>query len=375
MSQLAAEHGAINLGQGFPDFTPDSRLTEFVAQAMREGHNQYAPMPGTPALLQIIADKMLAHNNHAYHVEDEITVTSGATQALLTAIMTCAGAGDEVIVLEPAYDSYMPAIRLAGATPIPVPLIEPDTQTPQYRPDWDRVRAAMTPRTRAIIVNFPHNPTGAILTDADLDALEVLLDGSRIYLISDEVYEHIVFDGNLQRSMAQRPALAARAFVISSFGKTLHATGWKIGYCCAPRALTAEFRKIHQFVVFSVPTPLQEGIAAYYGADPLHFMSLPAFYQAKRDRLADGLEGTGLRALPCSGTFFMLVDYSDVSTLPQAEFARWLTVEHGVAAIPVSAFHVDQQRFQLGDAPRLARLCFAKRDTTLDGAVERLKGL
>ena len=250
----------------------------------------------------------------------------------------------------------------------------PDRQNPVYRPDWNRVRDAITPRTRAIMVNFPHNPTGAILQPADLDALQALVIDTPIVLISDEVYEHIVFDGHPHLSIASRPALAERAFVISSFGKTLHTTGWKIGYCCAPRRLSAELRKVHQFVVYSVSTPMQHAIAAHM-ADPAHYTGLPAFYQAKRDRLAAGLEKTRLRPLPCPGTFFMLADYGEVSAAPQAEFARWLTTHHGVAVIPISAFHADAAPFARADAPRIVRLCFAKQDATLDTALERLAAL
>lgn len=371
MSQLASQHGAVNLGQGFPDFSPDSRLIDAVSQAMAEGFNQYAPMAGMPALRQAIADKVMAISGRAYDVDEEITVTSGATEALMAAVTAVAGPGDEVIVLEPAYDSYVPAIRLAGATPVPVDMVPPDAGLALYRPDWERVRAAITERTRAIMLNFPHNPTGAVLQESDLDALEAMLRDTGILIISDEVYEHIIFDGVQQLSMASRPELAARSFVISSFGKTLHTTGWKIGYCCAPRALSAEFRKIHQFIVYSVATPVQNGIAGYLATNPLCYRDLATFYQQKRDRLASGLAGTRLKPLPCPGTFFLLADYSAVSDLDQAAFSRWLTVEHGVTVIPVSAFHS-------ANAPvesRIVRLCFAKNDSTLDAALERLQAL
>src|SRR5690606_24087237 len=275
------------------------------------------------------------------------------TQALMAAIMAVAGPGDEVIVLEPAYDSYVPAIRLAGALPVKVDMLPPDEGTPLYRPDWDRVRGAMSERTRAIMLNFPHNPTGAILQESDLDALESILRDTRVLIISDEVYEHIVFDGKHQLSMASRPELAARSFVISSFGKTLHTTGWKIGYCCAPNRLSAEFRKIHQFIVYSVATPVQVRIAAYLETNPLCYRDLAAFYQQKRDRLAIGLAATRLKPLPCPGTFFMLADYSDVSDMDQATFARWLTIEHGVTVIPVSAFHSSGRP----ETSRIVRLC------------------
>ncbi len=371
MSQLALNHGAVNLGQGFPDFLPDESLMQGVAQAMAAGHNQYAPMPGVPALRQAIAAKMLALYGHAYDPDTDITVTSGATQALMACILACSGAGDEVIILEPAYDAYVPAIRLAGATPVRVSLLAPDAQVRGYRPDWARVQAAVTPRTRAIIVNFPHNPTGAILHDADLDALEAIVRDTNIVLISDEVYEHIVFDGEPHRSLATRPELAERTFVISSAGKTLHTTGWKIGWCCAPARLSTELRKIHQFMVFSVSTPMQHAIAAHM-ADPHAHAGLPAFYQARRDHLAKGLADTGLEALPCPGTFFLLADYAQLSSLPQEAFVRWLTTEHGVTLIPVSAFYDGPAQ---ESQARIVRLCFAKQQPTLDEALRRLKAI
>ncbi|MBX6319241.1 pyridoxal phosphate-dependent aminotransferase [Pigmentiphaga sp.] len=370
MSRLATETRAINLGQGFPDFDPDAGLLEKVAAAMSAGHNQYAPMAGVPELRRAISAKTQRLYGAAYDPETEITVTSGATQALMTAILASAGAGDEVIVLEPTYDSYVPAIKLAGATPIAVQLLAPTPQAPGYRPDWEAVKRAITPRTRALVINFPHNPTGAVLNDADLDELERILASTGIVLISDEVYEHIVFDGRQHASVARRPALASRSFLISSFGKTFHTTGWKIGYCCAPAPLSQEFRKIHQFMVFAVSTPMQYGLAAFL-EDPRHYLDLPAFYQAKRDRLEAGLRQTRFKPLPCPGTYFLLADYSEISDAPESEFARWLTTEHGVAVIPIAAFHADPQ------APssnrQLVRFCFAKKDTTLDAALERLQ--
>ena len=368
MSQLAAQHDAVNLGQGFPDFSPDPLLLDCVKDAMVHGDNQYAPMAGVRALREAIASKTLTISGKLYDADSEITVTSGATQALMTAVLAATSPGDEVIVLEPAYDSYLPAIRLAGAIPVIVPMDSPGPENPTFRPDWDRVRAALTDRTRAIMLNFPHNPTGAVLQEGDLDALESLLESANLLAISDEVYEHIVFDDVPHRSLASRPSLAARSFVISSFGKTLHTTGWKLGYCCAPERLSAEFRKIHQFMVFSVSTPMQHGVAAYL-ADPARYAGLASFYQRKRDHLAQGLSQTRLRPLPCPGTFFMLADYSAVSGLDQAEFARWLTVEHGVTVIPVSAFQT------VKNDERIVRLCFAKQDATLDAALERLRAL
>ncbi|MBU4611179.1 aminotransferase class I/II-fold pyridoxal phosphate-dependent enzyme [Achromobacter sp. GG226] len=373
MSQLALEHGAVNLGQGFPDFLPDAELMQRVAEAMAQGHNQYAPMAGVPALRQAIAAKMTALYARSYDPDTEVTVTSGATQALMAAILACAGAGDEVVILEPAYDAYVPAIQLAGATPVRVPMLEPDATFAGYRPDWSRVQAAVTDRTRAIIVNFPHNPTGAILAESDLDALEDIVRDRPIVLISDEVYEHIVFDGKRHLSLASRPALADRTFVISSAGKTLHTTGWKIGWCCAPAALSSELRKVHQFMVFSVSTPMQHAIAAHM-ADPHAHDGLAAFYQERRDYLVRGLAQTALTPLPCPGTFFLLANYQRLSAAPQDEFVRWLTVQHGVTAIPVSAFYGASSGAEL-EQPRIVRLCFAKQRETLDEAVRRLEAI
>lgn len=370
MSRLAAERQAVNLGQGFPDFEADPRLLRRVVQAMSDGHNQYAFMSGVAPLRQAIADKTRALYGQAYDPETEVTVTSGATQALMTAVLASVGPGDEVVVLEPTYDSYVPAIRLAGGKAVAVPLTPPTPGNPYYRPDWDRVRAAITPRTRLLMINFPHNPTGSVLDAADLDALERIVSETGVLLVSDEVYEHMVYDGADHQSIARRPALAARAFLISSFGKTYHTTGWKIGYCCAPAALTEEFRKVHQFMVFSVTTPMQYALAEHM-ADPAPYLELPAFYAAKRDRLAAGLQDSRFRILPCPGTYFMLADYSAISDLPEAAFARWLTIEHGVAVIPLAAFYGNP------DAPEsnrsMVRFCFAKRDETLDTALIKLR--
>jgi methionine aminotransferase len=369
MSRLALEHKAVNLGQGFPDFEPDIALRDLVSKAMNEGHNQYPYMPGVAPLRQAIADKTKALYGHQYDPETEITVTSGATEAIMATVMAAVGPGDEVIVIEPCFDSYLPAIRLAGATAVGVPLRPPQAGDPYYRVDWQRVRDAITPRTRLLMLNFPHNPTGIILEEADLDALESIVRDTGIMLISDEVYEHIVFDGKLHQSVARRPLLAEHAFVISSFGKTYHTTGWKIGYCMAPRALSAELRKVHQFMVFTVSSPMQVGLAEYM-RDPKPYLDLPAFYQAKRDQLSQGLDATRFKVLPSPGTFFLLADYSDISDKSEAEFSMWLTVEHGVTVIPVSAF------YQKPDAPEsnhgIVRFCFAKQARTLDAAIERL---
>ena len=363
MSALAAEVGAVNLGQGFPDFDCDPALVDAVTQAMRSGLNQYPPMTGVPALRQAVAHKIATLYGHAYDAEREITITAGATQAILTAVLCCVHPGDEVIVLEPCYDSYAPNIELAGGRVVRVPL-EPG----RFRPDFDRIAAAMTPRTRAIIVNTPHNPSATVWTRAEMQRLADLLDGTEVLLIADEVYEHMVYDAVPHVSAASLPALAARAFVVSSFGKTYHVTGWKVGYVAAPAALTAEFRKVHQFNVFTVNTPVQHGLANYM-ADARAYRELPAFYQRKRDLFRRGLAATRLRLLPSEGTYFQSVDYSAVSALPEADFCQWLTREIGVAAIPLSAFY--EGGFEQG----IARLCFAKKDETLQTALLRLARL
>jgi methionine transaminase len=363
MSALATRTGAVNLGQGFPDFDCDPALPQQVCDAMKRGLNQYPPMAGVPALRQAVASKIQALYGHTYDAETEITVTAGATQAILTAVLCCVHPGDEVIVLEPCYDSYAPSIVLAGGVVVRVAL------TPgSFRPDFDAIAAAMGPRTRAIIVNSPHNPTGTVWTAAEMQRLAALLAPTEVLLISDEVYEHMVFDGVAHVSASSIPALAARSFVVSSFGKTFHVTGWKVGTVAAPAALTAEFRKVHQFNVFTVNTPMQHALAAYLG-DPAPYRDLPAFYQAKRDRFRAGLASSRLRLLPCEGTYFQTVDYSAVSGLGEAAFCEWLTTEIGVAAIPINAFYADARE------QGFARLCFAKKDETLDLALERLSRL
>ncbi|CAM4329743.1 Methionine transaminase [Comamonas aquatilis] len=363
MSALAAENGAVNLGQGFPDFEGDSRLVDTVADAMKRGLNQYPPMTGVPALREAIAMKIDALYGHRYDSNSEITITAGATQAILTAILATVHPGDEVIVLEPCYDSYVPNIELAGGVVVRVPL------TPgSFRPDFNKIATAITPNTRAIIVNSPHNPSGIVWTRTEMLQLQELLDPTDIVVISDEVYEHIVYDGKSHKSAACFAGLAARSFIVSSFGKTYHVTGWKIGYVAAPASLTAEFRKVHQFNVFSVNTPVQHGLAAYM-VDPKPYLDLPAFYQRKRDLFRAGLAKTRLRALPSEGTYFQCVDISEVSDLSEADFCKWLTSEIGVAAIPVSAFYGS------GFDQRVIRFCFAKRDETLASALSRLAKL
>ena len=363
MSALAQERGAVNLGQGFPDFDCDPALLDAVNQAMRTGLNQYPPMAGVPALREAVAGKVQALYGHAYGAGTEVTITAGATQAILTAILAIVHPGDEVIVLDPCYDSYEPNILLAGGVPVHVPLT-PGT----FAPDFARIAAAITPRTRALIVNTPHNPSATVWSVADMQRLSALLRPTDIVLIADEVYEHMVYDGELHQSVARFPELAARAFVISSFGKTYHVTGWKVAYAAAPAALSAEFRKVHQFNVFTVNTPMQHGLARFM-ADPSHHLGLAAFYQRKRDLFRAGLAATRLRLLPSQGSYFQCVDYSAVSDKTEDAFCRWLTSEIGVAAIPLSAFYSG------GFEQRLARFCFAKKDETLNLALERLAKL
>ena len=365
MSQLAAEHGAVNLGQGFPDFPVPQRLIDELDRAMRAGHNQYPPMTGVAALRQAIAEKSLRVYGAQVDPDTEITVTSGATEALFNAIHAVVRPGEEVIVLDPAYDSYEPAIELAVARAVHVPL---DPQT--FAVDWGRVQAAITPRTRLLLINSPHNPTGAMLAHDDLVAIADLLRGTDIFLLSDEVYEHIVYDGARHESVLRHPELRERAFVVSSFGKTYHCTGWKIGYAIAPPALSAEFRKVHQYNTFTSFGPAQHAFAAMIRDEPEHYEQLGAFYQAKRDAFRQQLLGTRLRPLPVAGGYFQLVDYSDISELPDTEFVVWLTRVHGVAAIPLSPFYETPPAGQ-----RLVRLCFAKNQATLDAAIERLRKL
>ncbi|WP_440112369.1 pyridoxal phosphate-dependent aminotransferase [Acidovorax sp. BL-A-41-H1] len=363
MSALATEHKAVNLGQGFPDFECDPALVNAVTQAMQAGQNQYPPMPGVPVLREAVARKIEALHGKAYNPNTEITITAGATQAIITAILAIVHPGDEVIVLDPCYDSYVPNIELAGGKAVRVPLT-PGT----FRPDFARIGAAITPRTRAILINSPHNPSATIWTADEMRQLEALLAPTDILLISDEVYEHMVFDGAEHQSAARFAGLAARAFIVSSFGKTFHVTGWKVGTVAAPAPLTAEFRKVHQFNVFTVNTPVQHGLAAYL-QDPTPYLQLPAFYQAKRDLFRAGLAGSRFRLLPSTGSYFQCVDISAVSDLGEADFCQWLTREVGVAAIPLSAFYGD------GFDQRVVRFCFAKKDDTLRAALERLRKL
>ena len=363
MSALATEHKAVNLGQGFPDFDCDPKLVQAVSDAMTSGLNQYPPMTGVPLLREAISSKLHALHDKSYDANAEITVTAGATQAIITAILAVVHPGDEVIVLEPCYDSYVPNIELAGGVVVRVPLT-PGT----FRPDFDQIGAAITAKTRAIIINSPHNPSATIWSREDMLKLQELLTPTDVLLISDEVYEHMVYDGQEHQSAARFPGLAARAFIVSSFGKTYHVTGWKVGFVAAPAPLTAEFRKVHQFNVFTVNTPVQYGLASYM-ADPKPYLDLPAFYQRKRDLFRAGLAQTKFKVLPSTGSYFQCVDISEVSQLSEAEFCKWLTVEMGVAAIPLSAFYGQ------GFDQHIVRFCFAKKDDTLNLALEKLKQL
>ena len=360
MSKLAADVGAINLSQGFPDFDCDPALVDAVARHMRAGLNQYPPMQGVPALRQAIASKYAHYYGGSYDPDTEVTVTSGATEALFDAVAALVHPGDEVIVLEPCYDSYLPAIQLNGGVPIAIPM-----QLPHYRIDWDAVRDAITPRTRLLMINSPHNPTGSIITAEDIQALIAIVRQTDLFVVSDEVYEHIVFDGARHESLARHPELAARSFIVGSFGKTYHVTGWKIGYAVAPAALTAEFRKVHQYVTFTTITPVQHAIAEFLQART-GLDEIPAFYQRKRDLFLRLMESSRFRPLPCRGTYFQLMDYSAISDRRDADFAIWMTKEHGVASIPTSAM------LSRTDAPLVVRFCFAKQDRTLEQAAERL---
>lgn len=360
MSKLAQECGAINLSQGFPDFPIDSRLSALVDAAMRAGHNQYAPMPGLPALREAIAAKIQRLYGFAYDPDTEVTVTAGATQGIFTTIAAVVHPGDEVIIVDPAYDCYAPTVELFGGRPVHVRL------GGDMKFDAEAVRKAITPRTRLLMVNTPHNPAGTILRDADMRRIADMLRGTDILLLSDEVYEHLVFDGEPHASAIRYPELRERAFVVFSFGKVFHATGWKMGYVIAPKALMTGFRKVHQFNVFSVHTSVQHALATYL-SEPRHYEELPAFYQAKRDRFANGLKGSRFTLLPCEGSYFITADHSAISDEDDMAFAQRMAREYGVAAIPLSPFYKEPPTGQ-----RLLRFCFAKQDATLDAAIDKL---
>jgi methionine aminotransferase len=367
MSALATEKNAVNLGQGFPDFDCDPQLVACVNDAMTHGLNQYPPMTGVPALREAVADKIESLYHHRYDPTSEITITAGGTQGILSIILAIVRHGDEVIVLEPCYDSYIPNIDMAGGVAVRVPLT-PGT----FRPDFDKIAAAITPKTRAILVNSPHNPSAMVWTREEMLTLQALLAPTQIVLISDEVYEHMVYAPRQHLSASSFPGLAERAFIVSSFGKTFHVTGWKIGYVAAPAAYSAEFRKVHQFNVFTVNTPVQHGLAAYL-KDPQPYLQLPAFYAAKRDLFRTGLANTKFELLPSEGSYFQCVRIDKLGVpekdLSEADFCKWLTTEIGVAAIPLSAFYAD------GFDQRVVRFCFAKQDNTLKLALQRLARL
>ncbi|HEX7339046.1 MAG TPA: methionine aminotransferase [Rhodanobacteraceae bacterium] len=361
MSQLAVEHKAVNLGQGFPDYEPPQALRDALTQAMNEGQNQYAPGIGMASLREAIARKTERLFGCKVSADTEITVTSGATEAVFAAIAAVVRAGDEVIVFDPAYDCYEPAIDLQGARAVHVPL-----DVPSFHVDWQRVRDAVTPRTRLIIVNTPHNPSGAIFAADDLDQLAEIVRDTDIMVLSDEVYQHIVYDGAQHQSVLRHAELAARSFVVNSFGKTWHCTGWKVGYCIAPKALTGEFRKVHQYLTFCTFRPAQVALAKVLDECPEHYLGLSAFYQAKRDGFRALLAGSKLKLLDVEGGYFQLVDYSAIRDEDDINFSQWLVREAGVAGIPLSPF------YETPPATRLLRLCFAKSDATIQAGAERL---
>ena len=368
MSQLAADTGAINLSQGFPSFDPPDALTERINWHLHNGANQYAPMPGIPALREAIAEKNRRIQRRELDIDTEITVCTGATEGLFSAITAVVRRGDEVIVLDPAYDSYEPAVHLAGGITRHVPLLIDDNGH-DFHPDWQRLGDAINSKTRLIILNFPHNPTGAILTADDLDRLADLVRETNCFLLSDEVYEHIVFDGEPHRSLLSHDELWERSMIISSFGKTFHATGWKLGYCAAPAPLSAEFRKVHQFTTFSVSTPMQHGIADFLASDPDFYKDLPAFYQEKRDHFCDLLSESRFRFRPARSTFFQILDYGAISDETDESLAKRWTREIGVASIPLTVF------CETPFTGTRLRFCFAKDDATLEKAAQILSGL
>ena len=360
MSKLASDYNAINLSQGFPDFDVHPDLLALVDNYMRSGYNQYAPMQGVQTLRQRIAEKVLELYHADYDPESEITVTSGATEALFAAISAVVRQGDEVIILEPAFDSYVPVIKLNGGIPVYV-----EYKFPDYRIDWNDVRNVLTSKTRLIILNSPHNPTGTVFTDSDMSELKHILQDTDVLILSDEVYEHIIFDGVRHESVALHPELFERSFVISSFGKTYHTTGWKIGYCLAPAPLSKEFQRVHQFLTFASNTPIQYAYAQFMKNKEV-YLSLSAFYQEKRDKFLSLIGDSRFKALPCRGTYFQMMDYSAISDESDVEFSKRMTIEHGVASIPPSVFYHHQVDH------KVLRFCFAKKDETLEKAAERL---
>ncbi len=360
MTALANEYDAINLSQGFPDFDTDPQLMDLVHKYIKNGFNQYAPMQGVMVLRERIAEKTLKLYNSSYDPYTEITVTSGATEALFAAIMAIVNKGDEVIVFEPAFDSYVPAILLSGGVPKFIKL-----KPPYYNIDWEEVKNALSKRTKLMILNSPHNPTGSVLFKEDISSLQDVVEKTGIFILSDEVYEHIVFDGLKNESMSKYPDLADRSFVICSFGKTYHTTGWKIGYCLAPKPLSAEFQKIHQFLTFATNTPIQHAYAEFLQNEKA-YLGLSVFYQQKRDKFISLLKNSRFKAIPSKGTYFQMLDYSSISDEADTEFSKRLTIEHGVASVPPSVFYHDN------DDHKMLRFCFAKKDETLEKAAEKL---
>jgi len=360
MSKMAVNHDAINLAQGFPDFNCSDELIELVNHYQKKGYNQYAPMGGVQKLRKQISNKIEKLYGRLYDVENEITVTAGATQAIYTAITTVVQPGDEVIIIEPAYDSYVPGVKASGGIPVYVKLKPED-----YSYNWEAIRKSISDKTKLIIINSPHNPTGSLITDDDIKQLEELLKDTNIFIISDEVYEHIIFDGEKHISIAESDELAKRTFLISSFGKTFHTTGWKMGYCAAPDNLMKEFRKMHQFIVFSANTPIQHAYAEYL-KEETHYLNLNYFYQKKRDIFREKIKDSKFILLPCKGTYFQLMKYSNISNIDDMSFSEYLTKEIGIAVIPISPF------YEKGDTSKIIRICFAKRDEVLLKAAEIL---
>lgn len=363
MSKMAADHGAINLSQGFPDFQIDEKIIELVYKYMREGYNQYAPMPGMPALKQVIAEVILRTYAHTIDADTEVTITPGATEAIFSAVAACISAGDEVILFDPSYDSYNPAIRLNGGIPVHI-----NMSFPSYTVDWDLVRNKITPRTRMIMINTPHNPSGAVWSEADMKQLERLAVEHNLLVISDEVYERLIYDGIAHQSVLRYPELASRSMAVFSFGKTFHATGWKVGYVVAPEYLTKEIRRAHQFITFSVNTPVQLALAEYMQT-PVHYESLGAFYQHKRDFFLEQIKGSSFEPLPSKGSYFQMVSYKEMSSRPDVELAEEITKKFKVASIPASVFYQDRTD------NKVLRFCFAKKEETLEKAGAILRKL
>ena len=363
MSRMAAEHNAINLSQGFPDFNCHEELIDLVNYYMRRGFNQYAPMQGIPVLRQKISEKIYKLYRHKYDHETEITITAGATQAIYTVASAVIHTGDEVIVFEPAYDSYVPSIKINGGVPVYIPLNKGD-----FSINWDKVSKAITDRTRMIVLNSPHNPTGSVINETDIINLEEIVRNRNIFILSDEVYEHIVFDNRKHMSVSGSKELSKKAFVISSFGKTYHTTGWKLGYCVAPEELMKEFRKVHQFIVFAVNTPIQHAYAEYMDNES-HYLNLDNFYEQKRDLFLKHLRNSRWNIKPTSGTYFQILEYSQITDMNDMEFAEKLTKEAGIATIPLSPFYNDKR------SEKMLRVCFAKKDNVLQEAAEILRNI